>query len=73
MRKKKTAPQKRKHTRTSSPKQPGLIVKANNERQSARTESALDNHFHRTVVGLVAGLHPARRAAAMAPVDALRS
>lgn len=26
-----------------------------------------------TAVGVVAGLHPARRAAAMAPVDALRS
>jgi hypothetical protein len=48
MRNNKTAPQNREHPKTSSPMQPGLIVKANNERQSARTECALDNHFHRT-------------------------
>jgi hypothetical protein len=50
MRNNKTAPQNREHPKTSSPMQPGLIVKANNERQSARTECALDNHFHRTAV-----------------------
>jgi hypothetical protein len=48
MRNKKTAPHPQKHHKTSSPKKQGLIVKGNEGQQSARTESALDNRFHRT-------------------------
>ncbi len=48
MRNRKTAPRPQKHHKTSSPKQPGLIAKGNKRQQSARTKSALDNHFHRT-------------------------
>jgi hypothetical protein len=50
MRKKKTAPHNRRHQKTSSPRKLGLIAKGKNEQQSARTESALDNHFHRTAL-----------------------
>jgi len=50
MRNKKAAPHNPKHCTTSSPKQPGLTVNENKRRQSARTESALDNHFHRTAL-----------------------
>ena len=50
MRKKKTAPHNRRHQKTSTPRKLGLIVKENQSQQSARTESVLDNHFHRTAV-----------------------
>ena len=46
--KKKTAPQTRQRRKASSPKQPGLIARGKNARDSARPESALDNRSHRT-------------------------
>jgi hypothetical protein len=50
MRKNKTAPLHHEHHKTSSLNQPGLIVKETKAQQSARTKSALDNHFHRTAL-----------------------
>ena len=55
MRKKKTAPRTRKHRKTSSSKKLGLIVRKKNAQQSAKTESALDNHFHRTALPVSCG------------------
>ena len=50
MRKKKTAPHTRRHQKTSTPRKLGLIVSENQNQQSARTKSALDNRFHRTAL-----------------------
>jgi hypothetical protein len=49
---KKTAPRTRKHQKVSSSQQSGLIAREKNDQQSAKTKSALDNHFHRTVMHL---------------------
>jgi hypothetical protein len=55
MRNRNNAPHNREHHKTSSPNQPGLIAKGNKRQQSARTKSALDNHFHRTALPPVLG------------------
>ena len=49
---KKTATRTKKRRADSPTKQSGLIDKGKNSQQSARTKSALDNHSHRTTLGI---------------------
>jgi len=46
---KKTAPRTQTHQKASSFQKRGLIAREKNATQSAKTESALDNRFHRTI------------------------
>ena len=50
---KQTAPRTRKRRHASSRKQRGLIAQDVSAPQSATEDSVLDNHSHRTVIGLV--------------------
>jgi len=52
---KKTARRTRKHRKSPS-KKVGLIATEKNADQSAKTESALDNHFHRTALPISCGV-----------------
>ena len=63
-----TAPPARKHSRSSSSGQEGLIAKEKTEKQSAKRRTALDNRFHRTLSPLDAG-----RGAYVSPVRIVRA
>jgi len=49
---KKTAPRSRKPNQASASGKKGLIANDHNRRHSAGTQSAIDNHSHRTFNGL---------------------
>ena len=50
-----TAPPARKHSRSSSSGQEGLIAKEKTKKQSAKRRTVLDNRFHRTLSPLTWG------------------
>jgi len=53
---KKTATRTQTHQKASSSQKRGLIVREKNVTQSAKTESALDNRFHRTDLPISCGV-----------------